>query len=146
MNLNALLVDTFFNPLQDFLSSLNAVISTKESTEFIKGHVIYNPAYTYNFQLKKPSYCKQMIKLDITHERWKVQKFEGTQQSTDCSHRLSFTVRVRQLPGNSASQTSQGGHQVPYPYGLYLRLQFCPQTPFCNTTWYIIFSIHIKVS
>ena len=53
MNLNALLVDTFFNPLQDFLSSLNAVISTKESTEFIKGHVIYNPAYTYNFQLKK---------------------------------------------------------------------------------------------
>ena len=27
------------NPLQDFLSSLNAVISTNESTEFIKGHV-----------------------------------------------------------------------------------------------------------
>ena len=34
------------------LSSLNAVISTKESTEFITGHVIYNPAYTYKFQLK----------------------------------------------------------------------------------------------
>ena len=27
------------NPLQDFLSSLNAVISTNESTEFITGHV-----------------------------------------------------------------------------------------------------------
>ena len=40
------------NPLQDFLSSLNAVISTNESTEFITGHVIYNPAYTYKFQLK----------------------------------------------------------------------------------------------
>ena len=32
--------------LQDFHSSLNAVISTNESTEFITGHVIYNPAYT----------------------------------------------------------------------------------------------------
>ena len=40
------------NPLQDLLSSLNAVISTNESTEFITGHVIYNPAYTYKFQLK----------------------------------------------------------------------------------------------
>ena len=40
------------NSLQDFLSSLNAVISTNERTEFIKGHVIYNPAYTYKFQLK----------------------------------------------------------------------------------------------
>ena len=40
--------------LQDLLSSLNDVISTNnESTEFITGHVIYNPAYTYNkFQLK----------------------------------------------------------------------------------------------
>ena len=40
------------NPLQDLLSSLNATISTNESTEFITGHVIYNPAYTYKFQLK----------------------------------------------------------------------------------------------
>ena len=39
-------------PLQDLLSSLNAVLSTNESTEFITGHVIYNPAYTYKFQLK----------------------------------------------------------------------------------------------
>ena len=40
------------NPLQDFLSSLNAVISTNDSTWFIIGHVIYNPAYIYKFQLK----------------------------------------------------------------------------------------------
>ena len=40
------------NPLQDLLSSLNAAISTNESTEFITGHVIYNPSYTYKFQLK----------------------------------------------------------------------------------------------
>ena len=36
------LVENLFlqkNPLQDFLSSLNAVISTNESTEFITGHV-----------------------------------------------------------------------------------------------------------
>ena len=38
------------NPLQDLLSSLNAVISTNESTR--SGHVIYNPTYTYKFQLK----------------------------------------------------------------------------------------------
>ena len=40
------------NPLQDLLSSLNAVISTNESTQIITGHVIYKPAYTYKFQLK----------------------------------------------------------------------------------------------
>ena len=40
------------NPLQDLLSSLSAVISTNESTEFITGHVISNPAYTYKVQLK----------------------------------------------------------------------------------------------
>ena len=40
------------NPLQNLLSSLNAVISTNESTRIITGHVIYNLAYTYNFQLK----------------------------------------------------------------------------------------------
>ena len=39
-------------PLQDLLSSLNAVISTNESTEFKTDHVIYNPAYIYKFQLK----------------------------------------------------------------------------------------------
>ena len=36
------LVENLFlqkNPLQDFFSSLNAVISTTESTEFITGHV-----------------------------------------------------------------------------------------------------------
>ena len=40
------------NPSQDLLSSLNAVISTNESTRIITGHVIYNPAFTYKFQLK----------------------------------------------------------------------------------------------
>jgi hypothetical protein len=46
------LVDFLKNPLQDLLSSMNAVISTNESTGFITGHVIYNPAYSYKFQLK----------------------------------------------------------------------------------------------
>ena len=40
------------NALQDLLSSLNAEISTNESTRIITGHVIYNPAYIYKFQLK----------------------------------------------------------------------------------------------
>ena len=40
--------DFFFqkNPLQNLLSSLNAVILTNESTQFITGHVVYNLAYT----------------------------------------------------------------------------------------------------
>ena len=48
------LVENLFkkNHLQDLLSSVNAVISTNESTRFITGHVIYNPAYTYKFHLK----------------------------------------------------------------------------------------------
>ena len=54
MNSSALIGGKFIlkNPLQDFLSSLNAVISTNESTRFITGHVIFNLAYTYKFQLK----------------------------------------------------------------------------------------------
>ena len=56
-----LLVENLFkkNPLQDLLSSLDAVISTNESTEFITGHVIYNLAYTYKFQLKTTNVCKK---------------------------------------------------------------------------------------
>ena len=46
------------NPLKDLLSSLNAVISTNESTRIITGHVIYNPAYTYKFQLKTTNVAK----------------------------------------------------------------------------------------
>ena len=34
------------NPLQDLLSSLNAVISTNESIQFTPGHMVYNLAYT----------------------------------------------------------------------------------------------------
>ena len=52
------------NPLQDLLSSLNDVISTNESTEFITGHVIYNPAYTYKFQLKTTmDYLSKLIEV-----------------------------------------------------------------------------------
>ena len=40
------------NLLQDFLSSLNAVITTNQSTRTITGHVIYNPTCTYKIQLK----------------------------------------------------------------------------------------------
>ena len=38
--------------------------STKESTRIITGHVIYNPAYTYKFQLKTTFL---MIELSIFH-------------------------------------------------------------------------------
>ena len=47
------LVENLFlrkNPLQDLLFSLNAVISTNESTRFITGHMVYNLAYTWILQ------------------------------------------------------------------------------------------------
>ena len=40
------------NPLHDLLSSPYVIISTNKSTYIITGHVIYNMAYTYKFQLK----------------------------------------------------------------------------------------------
>ena len=49
------LVENLFvkkNPLQDLLSSLNAVISTNERTEFITGHVIFKLRYNQIYQLK----------------------------------------------------------------------------------------------
>ena len=44
----SLVENLFFqkNPLQDLLSSLNAVISTNESPRFITDHMVYNLAYT----------------------------------------------------------------------------------------------------
>jgi hypothetical protein len=39
------------NTLQDLLSSLNAVISTNESTQLITGHMVYNLAYTKILQM-----------------------------------------------------------------------------------------------
>ena len=74
------LVENLFlqkNPFQDFLSCLNFV-------EFITGHVIYNQAYTYKFQLKTTiiKYCPAessqyhplFLKLDtfteISRSRW----------------------------------------------------------------------------
>ena len=38
--------------VENLLSNLNSAISANESTEFITGHVIYNSAYAYKFQLK----------------------------------------------------------------------------------------------
>jgi len=39
------------NPLQDLLSSVNAVISTNERLEFITDHMTYNPAHTQILQM-----------------------------------------------------------------------------------------------
>ena len=54
MNSSAPIGEKFIleNPLQDLLASLNAVISTNESTWFITDHVIYNPDYAYKLQMK----------------------------------------------------------------------------------------------
>ena len=47
--------------LQYVLSSLNAVISTNESTRFLTGHVIYNPAYTYKLHLQTTHQCHNKL-------------------------------------------------------------------------------------
>ena len=46
-----------------FWSSLNAIISTNESTEFIAGHVLYKLAYTYKFRLKTTLICFSEFRL-----------------------------------------------------------------------------------
>jgi hypothetical protein len=60
MNSSALIGGKFLlqkNPLQDLISSLKAVILTNESTHSITGHLIYNLAYTFKFQLKTTMVC-----------------------------------------------------------------------------------------
>ena len=57
MNSSALIGGKFNlkkNPLQDLLSSVNAVISTNERIEFITGHMTYNPAYTFKSYRRQP--------------------------------------------------------------------------------------------
>ena len=63
MNLSALIGGKFIlktSLIQDLLSSLNAVTQTNKSTQIITRHVIYNPAYTYKFQLKT-TYIDKLI-------------------------------------------------------------------------------------
>ena len=43
------------HPLQDLLTSVNAVISTNERILFLKGHMNYNPNLRDDNHLKKPS-------------------------------------------------------------------------------------------
>ena len=49
----SLVENLFFqkNPLQDLLSSLKSEISTNDSTQSIKGHMVYNLAYTQILQM-----------------------------------------------------------------------------------------------
>ena len=56
------LVESLFKKILYKIYCLNAVISTNESTQIITGHVIYNPAYTYKFQLKTTQVSNFLIK------------------------------------------------------------------------------------
>ena len=49
------------NPLQDLLSSANAVISTNERIGFITGHMTYNSAYTYTVLQMFRQFCLFMM-------------------------------------------------------------------------------------
>ena len=55
INLSALIGGNFFfqkNPLQDLLSSLNAVVSTNERNWILRGHVTFKLCYNQIYQLK----------------------------------------------------------------------------------------------
>ena len=49
------------NPLQDLLSSLNAVISTNEITQCITGHVIYNPARGLYLHIPTENHQREVV-------------------------------------------------------------------------------------
>ena len=51
-NSSALIGGFFFKKRFALQSEYSNLISTNESTRIITGHVIYNPAYTYKFQMK----------------------------------------------------------------------------------------------
>ena len=101
------------NPLQDFLSSLNAVISTNESTRIITGHVIYNLAYTYKFQLKttKVSNVKRKRTIErlkkkesvVHEENLKVQKEIGPEIGRD----IPVTIELQEELQNNGKIDNQ---------------------------------------
>ena len=68
-------------PLQDLLSSLNVAISTNESTRIITDHVIYNPTYTYKFQLKT-ILVMQLLVIEQLSEQGNISAENSTIQPT----------------------------------------------------------------
>ena len=57
------------DPLQDLLSSLNALMSTNESNQFITGHMVYNLVYTEILQTTTTLICSGIFflkKRDMT--------------------------------------------------------------------------------
>ena len=58
------------NTLQDLLSSLNAVISTNESTQIITGHVIYNLAFkVWTFWEGHKNWKNLPLRIDASEQR-----------------------------------------------------------------------------
>ena len=53
------------SPLQNLLLSLNAVISTNESTQIITAHVIYNPPYMY-LQLQTENHHNLALRVGLS--------------------------------------------------------------------------------
>ena len=58
------------NPLQDSLSSLNAVISTNERHWIITGHVTFKLRYNQIYQLKTPKTTKNISRIQLTLMDW----------------------------------------------------------------------------
>ena len=57
------LVDFFLNPLQDLLSSMNAVISTNERASILTGHVTFKLRYNKIYQMKSPKILTENLVL-----------------------------------------------------------------------------------
>ena len=90
-----------------------AVISTNESTRIITGHVIYNPAYTYKFQLKttKVSNVKRKRTIErlkkkesvVHEENLKVQKEIGL----EIGREIPVTIEVQEELQNNGKIDNQ---------------------------------------
>ena len=94
------------NLVKDFF--LNK-FSTNESTRIVTGHVIYNPAYTYKYQLKTT-----IIMSTLVHP---------TLQNTKCnafSQQLPYGPSKMYRPGDSKEKpvTGLGLYIIDGPYGM----------------------------
>ena len=89
--------NSFFqkHPLQDLLSSLNAVISTNDSTRFITGHMIYTLAY--NSRQQPPNIWYTTFPKGLPHKTFFEKMTLGEVFSPFLKTSFDFRLQVQQM-------------------------------------------------
>ena len=113
-------------------------ISTNESTQIITGHVIYNPAYTYKFQLKTTpdTFSQSFYKIWLTcwfisklnHLTVSLLKLTSFSQNYNFFFQLSFWMKQFVIYIRSAEYMSQWLYIVKS----YRNIFFVCTITFCN--------------